>query len=136
MPRANGVVVHTSAQDERPALQLGRDYSPQARSPSGRWLVVGGDTVEGDDLYRRLSLLDRENGQIFPILETPGAWPAAIEPVPGSPPTLPPIESAVLAPGEIDPRWLATAEGELLVVGSTIVRPGVGSFSVEGDLAR
>jgi len=137
MPRADGVVIQASAQGERPALNVGLDYSPEARSPSGRWLVLGGDTVEGDYLYRRLSLLDRENGRVFPILEKAGAWPAALEPIAGSPPSLAlPIESAVLVPGETDLRWLSTAEGELLVVGSTIVRPGLGSFTVDGELAR
>ncbi|HTV22978.1 MAG TPA: hypothetical protein VMG12_30015 [Polyangiaceae bacterium] len=136
MPQADGEVIQTTPQGTRTALKLGLDYSPEARSPSGRCRVLGGDTVEGDYLYRRLSLLDRESGRVYPILEKAGAWPRAIEPSPGSPPTLPPIESAILAPGEADVRWLHLPEGEVLVVDSAVVRPGVGSFSVDGVLAR
>jgi hypothetical protein len=97
--------------------------------------VLGGDTEEGDYLYRRLSLLDRESGRVYPIL--PGAtWPEPVEPRRGSPPTLPPIERAVLEPRETDVRWLDATDAELLVVGNAIVRPGVGSFAIEGEVAR
>jgi hypothetical protein len=136
MPDADGRVIETTPQGARIALQLGLDYSPEARSPSGRWLVLGGDTEEGDDLYRRLSLLDRESGRVFPII--PGAaWPTAIEAGHGSPPALPlPIERAVLVSGETDVRWLEAPNEELLVVGNAIIRPGAKSFRVDGAIAR
>jgi hypothetical protein len=136
MPDADGRVIETTPQGARTALQLGLDYSPEDRSPSGRWLVLGGDTEEGDYLYRRLSLLDRERGRVYPII--PGAaWPAAIEAGRGSPPTLPlPIEGAVLVSGETDVRWLETPNAELLVVGNAIIRPGAKSFTVDGTVAR
>jgi hypothetical protein len=96
--------------------------------------VLGGDTEEGDYLYRRLSLLDRESGRVYPIVS--GAWPEPVEPTRGSPPTLPPIERAMLEPRETDVRWLGAPDAELLVVGNAIVRPGVGSFAIEGSIAR
>jgi hypothetical protein len=135
MPRADGRVIQMSPEGEHTALQLGSDYSPESYSPSGRWLVLGGDTEEGDYLYRRLSLLDRENGRVHPIV--PGAaWPEPLEPTRGSPPTLPPIERAVLEPRETDVRWLGAPGAEVLVVGNAIVRPGVGSFAIDGSIAR
>jgi hypothetical protein len=135
MPHADGRVIQTSPQGEHTALQLGSDYSAELYSPSRRWLVLGGDTEEGDYLYRRLSLLDRENGRVYPIV--PGAaWPEPLEPTRGSPPTLPPIERAVLEPRETDVRWLGGPDTELLVVGHAIVRPGVGSFAIDGSIAR
>jgi hypothetical protein len=135
MPNADGRVIQTSPQGEDTALQLGSDYSPVLYSPSGRWLVLGGDTEEGDYLYRRLSLLDRENGRVYPIVRS-AAWPEPVEPTQGSPPTLPPIERAILEPHETDVRWLGPPDAELLVVGNAIVRPGVGSFAIDGSIAR
>jgi hypothetical protein len=135
MPNADGRVIQTSDSGARTALQLGLDYSPESYSPSGRWLVLGGDTEEGDYLYRRLSLLDRESGRVYPIVPRE-PWPAALEPRPGSPPTLPPIERAILLPGEADVRWLQFGDAELLVLESVVLRPGVGSFEVDGSIAR
>lgn len=135
MPEADGRVIQTSPQGEHTALQLGSDYSPEIYSPSGRWLVLGGDIEEGDYLYRRLSLLDRESGQVYPIVPA-GAWPEPLEPTRGSPPTLPPIERAMLEPRETDVRWLGVPDAEVLLVGNAIVRPGVGSFALEGSVAR
>lgn len=137
LPDADGRVVEATPQGERVALQLGLDYAPEVASPTGRWLVLGGDTVEGDYLYRRLSLLDRESGRVYPIGEAAGPWPSALEPVAGSPPTLVlPIERAALVEREADVRWLSTREGERLVVGSHVVWPGRGSFMVDGEIAR
>lgn len=114
------------------------DYYEERSSPSGRWAVLSGDEHEGDAMYRRLVLLDRSQGQIFPIPEQPGPMPEPLRAAPGTSSRVSvPIERASLVTAETDVYWLAADAGsELLVLGSTIVIPGQRSFSIEGDLAH
>ena len=49
-----------------PVLKI-PEYSPETSSPSGRWVVLGGDVSEGDYIHRNLVLLDRAKGDIYPL---------------------------------------------------------------------
>jgi hypothetical protein len=105
--------------------------------------VLGGDVSEGDYIHRSLVLLDRTTGELFPIRPKGGAWPAALPRPAAAVPDKPapklklPVQRTVSVVGETDTRWLGTtAASELLVVDALVVRPGVASFLVDGQLAR
>jgi len=107
-------------------------------SPSGRWLLLGGDLEEGDYIHRQLVLLDRATGDLFPIRPKGGAWPAPLAPAgKKSPPRFAtPVKNTVGVVGESDVRWLSRApDAEILIVDGLVVRPGAGSFNVEGEIA-
>jgi len=111
-------------------------YEEEQVSPSGRWLLLGGDPEEGDYMYRRLVLLDRSTGALFPLRGEPGSWPAALKPAGKRKTVRTPIQQAVLLEFEADVRWIGdSAESELLVIRDLLVRPGERSFSVVGELA-
>jgi len=109
-------------------------YEVELTSPSGRWLLLGGDPEEGDYMYRRLVLLDRQSGELFALQSEPGAFPKALKPQGKRLRT--PIRGAVRLQFEADVRWLGdSAESELLVLGEVLVRPGERAFSIAGELA-
>jgi hypothetical protein len=136
MPKADGLVIETGVRGKRASVRVGRDYGPEQPSPSGRWLLLSGEPQEDDYLYRRLVLLDRETGSVYPVVPE-GPWPSPLKPRRGSPPRLmAPIEEAVPVSGEDDVRWLRTPEGDVLVAGEAIVKPGLGGFAVAGAIAR
>ena len=106
-------------------------------SPSGRWTVLRGDVEEGDYIHARLLLLDRNKGELFRIAES-RSWPPPL--LPKGKHGLPQIETPVDTidvVGESDVRWLgSSAESELLVVDSLVVKPGHFAFTVDGEIAR
>ncbi|MEY4509306.1 MAG: hypothetical protein RLZZ450_1428 [Pseudomonadota bacterium] len=108
-------------------------YEVELASPSGRWLLLGGDPEEGDYMYRRLVLLDRQSGELFALQSTAGAFPKPLK-VQGKR-LRTPVRGASLLQFEADVRWLGdSAESELLVLGDLLVRPGDRAFSVAGEL--
>lgn len=125
-PRGSEVVLHIPG------------YAPEAVSPSGRWLALYGDIEEHDYIYRRLVLLDRSDGRVYPVVHPVGPWPAALEPRGESPRALAtPIRDAAQVVGESDVRWLGTSEpSELLVVDGSVIKPGTGTWSLDGQIAR
>jgi hypothetical protein len=104
---------------------------PPGRSPSGRWMVLGGEISEGDYIHRRLLLLDRELGKLW-SLGTEGA----AEVVPGPSPAaadgreLPSLGAV----GESSLWWVAGQD--VLIVDWYLVRPGVATIELGGDVAR
>ncbi|HEX6244320.1 MAG TPA: hypothetical protein VFZ61_25560, partial [Polyangiales bacterium] len=134
-------------QANKPVLTL-REYQEEEMSPTGRWLVLGGDPVESDYLYRRLVLLDRNDGALFALTDKPGPWPEPLaRPEKKARALSLPIEQAALVPRETEARWIdargqASEEApggrgqELLVVGTLVVAPGKASFELPGELAR
>jgi hypothetical protein len=111
-------------------------YEEEQLSPSGRWLLLGGDPEEGDYMYRRLVLLDRSTGELFPVRAEPGTWPAPLRASGKRKTVRTPVTQAVLLDFEADVRWIGdSAENELLVLHDLLVRPGERSFSVVGELA-
>jgi hypothetical protein len=122
-----------------PMLEL-HGYQADVGSPSGRWLVLAGDQEDGDYIHRNVVLLDRTTGEVFPIPGEPTArWPAPLA-ASGkrSPPRIrTPVAATSSIVGETDLRWLGRSPAsEILIVGELVVRPGVGAFSVKGDIAR
>jgi hypothetical protein len=113
-------------------------YVPESLSPSGRWLVLYGDLEEHDYIYRRLVLLDRSDGHVYPIIHPAGPWPAPLRPHGTEPPTIPtPIEGTVQVVGESIIRWIGTSEtSERLVVDGSLVIPARGTFALDGQVAR
>lgn len=109
-------------------------YEVELASPSGRWLLLGGDSEEADYMYRRLVLLDRQSGELFALQGEPGPFPKALKAQGKRLRT--PIRGAARLQFEADVRWLGdSAESELLVLGELLVRPGERAFSVAGELA-
>jgi hypothetical protein len=114
-------------------------YSAEKASPSGRWVVLGGDLEEEDYVHRQLVLLDRSTGDVYPIRPKAGAWPASLKPAGRKPrPQIAtPVKNTAGVVGESDVRWLGlSSASEVLVVDTLIVRPGVASFDVHGAVAR
>jgi hypothetical protein len=131
-----GQVQHTTASGVQSALEI-QGYYGEKTSPSGRWLVLAGDETDGDYLYRSLILLDREQGQVFPIPHPKGRWPAALRPKGPKHTIETPIEKTVQVTGESDIRWFGDgAPLELLIVEGSLVNPGVGTFTVGGQIAQ
>jgi hypothetical protein len=114
-------------------------YTAQEASPSGRWVVLDGDVEEGDYIHRQLVLLDRTTGDIFPIPTKAGPWRPPLKPAgKKAPPRIAtPVKNTAGVVGESDVRWLGqSSASELLVVDTLIVRPGLSSFDVRGEVAR
>jgi hypothetical protein len=109
-------------------------YEVELASPSGRWLLLGGDPEEGDYMYRRLLLLDRQTGELFAVQHEAGAFPKPLKAQGKRVRT--PVRDASLLQFEADVRWVGdSAESELLVIDDLLVRPGERAFSVAGELA-
>jgi hypothetical protein len=116
-------------------LQL-RGYQIEETSPSGRWLLLTGDYVERDTTYRRLVLLDRNSGKLYPLRSHAGGWPS---PLAASGTKLKtPIKEAELVASEADVRWLGDSEStELLLLDGVLLRPGEPSLALsEGEVTR
>jgi hypothetical protein len=128
-----------TSQPKKPLLML-PEYALEEMSPSGRWLVLGSPTATPDVGARRLLLLDRQEGALFALSETPGPWPDPLlrpDQKHKKPLALPaPLEPAALVPRATEARWLGDGERELLVVGKLVVPPGRASFELPGELAR
>jgi hypothetical protein len=126
--------VKTASEPATKHLRL-RDYSRECTSPSGRWLVLGGDLQEADYVHRSLVLLDREAGAVFPVLEAPGAWPLPLTAAKRTVKT--PVSGMADVVGESDVRWLRFADGaELLIVDQLVLQPNKPSWTFEGELVR
>jgi hypothetical protein len=118
------------------AKQQLRGYQLEAPSPSGRWLVLAGDYIQRDYTYRRLLLLDRSNGKLYPISGHAGGWPAPLKAAGKGFRT--PIRQAATFANDTEARWLGdSAASELLVLDALVVRPGDRVFDInEGEFAR
>jgi hypothetical protein len=112
-----------------------RGYQVDQPSPSGRWLLLTGDYIERDATYRRLLLLDRSNGKLFPVGRA-GGWPAPLSAAGAKLKT--PIKQAQLVANAADVRWLGDSDHtEVLLLGELVVRPGVPAFELaEGEVTR
>jgi hypothetical protein len=112
-------------------------YTSEVSSPSGRWMVLGGDVEEGDYIHRLLVLLDRTTGEVFPIRQRPGAWPAPLSAKGSKPPRRILVHRTISVVAETDLRWLGrSAASELLVVDDLVLRPERASFLVKGQIVR
>jgi hypothetical protein len=113
-----------------------RGYEIDISSPSQRWLLLAGDYTERESTYRRLLLLDRSRGKLFPIVGRAGAWPAPLAAAGAKLQT--PVKQAQPIASSTDVRWLgAAAESEVLVLDKLVVRPERPAFEIpEGELAR
>ena len=123
----------------QPAVRarLRGEYMRELASPSGRWLVLGGDLQEGDYIHRSLILCDREDGALYPVLEEPGTWPAPLKAAGRSGVVKLPADGMADVVGESDIRWLVAGDGsELLIVDTLVLLPKRASWSFEGQLAQ
>lgn len=116
-------------------LQL-RGYQIDQPSPSGRWLLLTGDYTERDATYRRLLLLDRTNGNLYPLVGHAAGWPAPL-PAAGSK-LKTPVKQAQLIANAADVRWLGDSDtSEVLLLGDIVIRPGVPTFELPaGEVTR
>ena len=128
--------VRSSAAGRGSAKLQVRGYELDQASPSERWLLLAGDFTERESTYRRLLLLDRSRGKLFPLVERAGAWPAPLTAAGSKLHT--PIKQAQLMPSSADVRWLGTSEDtEVLVLDKLVIKPGRPTFEItEGELAR
>ena len=132
---AAGSVIRRTAR--YPFVSIGVRAPELTTWPSGRWSVLRGDVEEGDYIHARLLLLDRDKGELFRIAES-RSWPPPLRPKGkhGLPQIKTPVATIDVI-GESDVRWLgSSAESELLVVDSLVVKPGHYAFSVDGEIAR
>jgi hypothetical protein len=136
----DGILRQGQGENGQPMLKIPGYESERLllSSPSGRWIVLRGDVEEGDYIHASLVLLDREEGEIYPIQEG-RTWPPPLR-APGKqklPRIKTPIDDTVSVVGETDVRWLgASADTELLIVGDLVLKPGEFSFAVDGSIAR
>ena len=107
-------------------------------SPSGRWLLLGGDYEAEDYIHRQLVLLDRATGDLFPIRPLGGTWPGPLVPAGKKAPRFAtPVKNTASVVGETDVRWISRApHAEILIVDGLVVRPGAASFFVDGQIAK
>ena len=111
------------------------DFMREQVSPSGRWLVLGGNYQEADYIHRSLVLCDREDGALYPVLAEPSPWPAALKT--NGPVVELPDDGLVDVVGESDVRWLRVSEsGEVLVVDQLVITPKAASWAFNGELAQ
>lgn len=113
-----------------------RGYELESISPSHRWLLLAGEYTERETTYRRLLLLDRSGGSLFPVADRVGPWPAPLS-ASGAKLTVP-VKQAPLISSVVDVRWLGTREdNEVLVLDNVIIKPGQPAFQiVDAELAR
>jgi hypothetical protein len=113
-----------------------RGYQIEQSSPSGRWLLLTGDYTERDATYRRLLLLDRTIGKLFPLIDRAGGWPGPLTAAGAKLKT--PIKQAQLIPNLADVRWLGDSDrSELLLLDALVLRPGAPAFELpEGEVTR
>jgi hypothetical protein len=113
------------------------EYQRESTSPSGRFMVLGGDEVEQDYLYRRLVLLDRLTGDVYPVADQPASWPKRVA-TPGQKRrhVALPILTAGLFPRETVPTWLKLGASELLALDHLVITPFSPSRTLDGELAR
>jgi hypothetical protein len=113
------------------------DYMREKLSPSGRWLVLGGDIQEGDYIHRSLVLFDRAEGSLYPVLAAPGPWPLPLTAAKAVDAVKAPSEGMADVVGESDVRWLSVSpDSELLIVDQLVISPLKGSWAFEGELAH
>ena len=115
-----------------PKYTLRKDnFGVEARSPSGRWVALGGNIQGGDYIYRQVVLLDQKTGKFFPVKK------GAASGKPLNPLSLEEMrtmqESTMAITGETRLAWL---EGrDLLLVGELLVEPGKKASSLGGHPA-
>lgn len=105
-----------------------RGYQVERVSPSGRWLLLTGDYAEKAVTYRRLALLDRSTGKVFPV--NGGPWPPPLG-ASGTKIKLP-IKQSQLVPSAADVRWLGAPEREVLLVDQAVIRPEAQGWEITG----
>jgi hypothetical protein len=115
-------------------------YEPflNGASPSGRWMILAGDKENSDYVHRNIVLLDRQQGEVYPIREQK-TWPVPLRA--NGKTNLPhiktPITGTASVVDETDVRWLGSeADSELLIVGDLVLKPGAYAFTVQGEVAR
>lgn len=104
-----------------PKYTLRKDnFGVDARSPSGRWVVLSGNIEGGDYIYRQVVLLDQKTGEFFPVKK------GAASGKPLNPLSLEEMramqESTTAITGETRLAWLE--KRDLLLVGELLVEPG------------
>lgn len=127
---SEGVLIHGASH-----RKLGRphDYHEEEISPSGKWVLVGGNLSNGDYIERDLFLLDRDAGKLYPLPKSAKTWP---RPIPSR--DLGKLQTwsgrTAMVVGETAIVWLG--QGDTVAIGPLLVVPGVSIASFEGDLAR
>jgi hypothetical protein len=111
-------------------------FTVHSRSPSGRWVLLRGNDLEGDYMHYQIVLYEVATKQSFPIagvIAGGGPWPAPLtaEQLAFEPERLGRVLGDVVA--ETPVYWIRGRE-ERLVVGEDLVVPGVGVVHV-GQLA-
>jgi hypothetical protein len=113
----------------------GFELESRGLSPSGNWALLSGNEESAEStIYRTVVLLDRRDGQLYPIRT--GAWPGALGPA-----ELPRLargaepDMLVIA-NESDVRWIRLGDDDGLIIDQTLFRPGHASVDLGGDLVE
>ena len=107
------------------------DYYEESVSPSGKWSLVSGNAKpEG---HADLLLLEKATGNLYAIPQTATAWPTPIGKDDMG--KLNTFEGKTYGASiETEVYW--TGKDDLLVIGNSLITPGVKVVAIPGDLAR
>jgi len=113
-----------------------RGYEIASVSPSNRWLLLAGDYTERETTYRRLLLLDRSQGALFPVSDRAGPWPPPLSAAGAR--LAVPVKQASLVANASDVRWLGGGEEtEVLLLDNLVIKPGRPAFQIaDAEIAR
>ncbi len=101
-------------------------FSEGRQSPSGRWVVISGNSTEGDYSHSQAFLLDRKSGQVFPIVMGPSAALPRLD-APGLD-----DQDTIDVVGQSTIAWASNADE--LIVDSLLVFPGERGLWIDGDI--
>jgi len=107
-----------------------RTFTVEGYSPSGQWVVISGCRDDsGDYVYRSLYLVDRATGDTHTLQAGKGTSAISkrnVSALGGCS-----IETLTVT-GEATVAWLSD---ELLIVDKIAIRPGIGTWTIDGDVA-
>lgn len=132
----HGKIIRRDPAGDQTVAALKQFTMAEARSPSGRWLLVSrhSEEDEGDYIYRQIALLDLGSGQLYPLVKDPGPWPPPFDLARFKPRAA--ANQTVTVVGESDLAWPPFAGDDVLVLDKTLVVPEHASVRLPGDVAR
>ncbi len=105
-------------------------FSAANTSPSGRWIMLSGCTQGADYFHSLVLMFDRADGKLYPVAV--GPWPAALDAKQVA--AIGACETKTLAVVGETPTWWVGHKDDL-VIGNTVVLPGVKAWKFDGHAA-
>jgi hypothetical protein len=105
-------------------------FTVAGSSPSGRWVLLSGCTEGADYFHSQVLMFDRTGGGVYSV--TKGPWPRALDAKQIA--AIGACETKTLSVVGETPIWWV-GHKDHLVVGNTVVLPGVKAWNFEGHAA-